>query len=685
MLDVCVDYVGRDGTLDMDEIAGAVRDPGVAAARVRLDRAAGRGGRSPAPRRQGDPQLRQPRGRRRRGQADGPRVPPRPRVRRGGHLPHDRRRGPGAHRRLEAARRERIYDIAIERYGLEPTDLIFDPLTFPLSTGDDDLRRDAMETIEAIRRIKTELPGASTILGLSNVSFGLKPAARHVLNSVFLHECREAGLDAAIVHAARIVPLNRVDERQREVALDLIYDRRRDDYDPLTEFMALFEGVEAGAIEKEDRSGWPVTERLSHRIIDGDRDGLETDLDEALTSLSALEIVNDVLLDGMKVVGELFATGEMQLPFVLQSAETMKTAVAYLEPHMEKADAAGKGVVVLATVKGDVHDIGKNLVDIILTNNGYMVYNLGIKIAITEMIDKALEVERRRDRHEWPAREVDDHHAREPRGAEHARSRRSRPGAARRRRAHTQLRGARPARGLRGSRVLRQGRVRGPAHHGNAHGRQALRRSGSRIRARGGRPPAAAPQERTRRGRAGGGDTRSLRRRAGRADLHAAVPRLARRQGHLDRRHRRLHQRDRPLPQPVAVPPREGRERERRRLQGAHPADAARAARGREAGRAPPPGRGLGLLRRQCGGQRPRRVEGRHAHTGVAALLVPAPAQGAVLVHRRLLPARRIGRARLRGVPRRDDGHRAHRNASRSCSPPTGTRSTCCSTGCPSR
>jgi 5-methyltetrahydrofolate--homocysteine methyltransferase len=188
------------------------------------------------------------------------------------------------------------------------------------------------------------------------------------------------------------VPLNRVDERQREVALDLIYDRRRDNYDPLTEFMSLFDGVEAGAIEKEDRSGWPVGERLSHRIIDGDRDGLEADLDEALASLTALEIVNDVLLDGMKVVGELFGSGEMQLPFVLQSAETMKTAVAYLEPYMEKADAAGKGVVVLATVKGDVHDIGKNLVDIILTNNGYMVYNLGIKIAITEMIDKALEV-----------------------------------------------------------------------------------------------------------------------------------------------------------------------------------------------------------------------------------------------------------------------------------------------------
>ena len=187
-------------------------------------------------------------------------LPPRPRVRRGGDLPHDRRRRPGAYGRLEDARRHRIYDIAIERYGLEPTDLIFDALTFPLSTGDDDLRKDAMETIEAIRRIKAELPGVSTILGFSNVSFGLKPVARHVLNSVFLHECREAGLDAAIVHAARIMPMHKIDERQREVALDLIYDRRRDDYDPLTEFMALFENVDAAAIEKEDRSDWPVDE-----------------------------------------------------------------------------------------------------------------------------------------------------------------------------------------------------------------------------------------------------------------------------------------------------------------------------------------------------------------------------------------------------------------------------------------
>jgi 5-methyltetrahydrofolate--homocysteine methyltransferase len=286
----------------------------------------------------------------------------------------------------------RIHDLAIERYGLSPSDLIFDALTFPLSTGGEDLRHDGMATIDAIRRIKGELPGVHTVLGVSNVSFGLKPAARHVLNSVFLHECVEAGLDAAIVHAARIMPLNRIDERQRQVAMDLVYDRRSEGYDPLQELMALFEGVNTVAVEKEDRSGWPVEERLKHRIIDGDRDGLETDLEEALRAHTALEVVNDVLLEGMKVVGELFASGEMQLPFVLQSAECMKTAVAYLEPHMEKADQGGKGRVVLGTVKGDVHDIGKNLVDIILTNNGYEVHNLGIKVPITDLVAKAEEV-----------------------------------------------------------------------------------------------------------------------------------------------------------------------------------------------------------------------------------------------------------------------------------------------------
>ena len=275
-----------------------------------------------------------------------------------------------------------IHDLAVERYGLEPGDLLFDPLALPLSTGMEESRRDGIETIEGIRLIKAELPGVYTILGLSNVSFGLTPAARHVLNSVFLHECVEAGLDAAIVHAARIMPLSRIPEEQRRVCLDLIYDRRTQDYDPLQELLGLFEGVSSPTVEKEDRSGWPVEQRLEQRIIDGDRDGLTADLDEALATTPALAIVNDALLAGMKVVGDLFGTGEMQLPFVLQSAETMKAAVAYLEPHMEKSDTGGKGRIVLGTVKGDVHDIGKNLVDIILTNNGYEVLNLGIKVSL---------------------------------------------------------------------------------------------------------------------------------------------------------------------------------------------------------------------------------------------------------------------------------------------------------------
>jgi 5-methyltetrahydrofolate--homocysteine methyltransferase len=281
-----------------------------------------------------------------------------------------------------------IRDIAVERYGLRPEDLMFDPLALPLSTGMEESRKDGIETIEGIRRIKTELPGVYTVLGLSNVSFGLNPAARQVLNSVFLHECVEAGLDAAIVHASKILPLSKIDDRAREVCLDLIYDRRRDGYDPLTELLAIFEGVSAStATSTEDRSGWTVARRLEHRIVDGDRNGLEADLDEAMASgLAPLAIVNDMLLAGMKTVGKLFASGEMQLPFVLGSAETMKTAVAYLEPHMEKADQGGKGVMVLATVKGDVHDIGKNLVDIILTNNGYTVKNLGIKVGITDMV-----------------------------------------------------------------------------------------------------------------------------------------------------------------------------------------------------------------------------------------------------------------------------------------------------------
>ncbi|HLI23749.1 MAG TPA: methionine synthase, partial [Acidimicrobiales bacterium] len=298
-----------------------------------------------------------------------------------------------AARKLEAARA--IYQLATDRYGLPPEDLLFDPLALTLGTGMEESRADGRETIEGIRLIKQALPGVHTILGLSNISFGLAPAARHVLNSVYLHECQEAGLDAAIVHAARILPLSKLDPRAVEVCQDLIYDRRDParGYDPLAELLRMFEGVSSAALVREDRSGWSVERRLEQRIVDGDRDGLEADLDEALAGgWAALDVVNGPLLGGMKTVGDLFGAGQMQLPFVLQSAETMKAAVAWLEPHMERADTGGKGRIVLATVKGDVHDIGKNLVDIILTNNGYEVFNLGIKVSLADMLAKADEV-----------------------------------------------------------------------------------------------------------------------------------------------------------------------------------------------------------------------------------------------------------------------------------------------------
>jgi 5-methyltetrahydrofolate--homocysteine methyltransferase len=233
-----------------------------------------------------------------------------------------------------------------------------------------------------------------TTLGLSNISFGLNPAARILLNSVFLDECVKAGLDSAIVHASKILPIARFDEEQVATALDLIYDRRRPGYDPLQKLMELFEGATATSLKAskaEELAALPLEERLKRRIIDGERNGLEADLDEALRDRPALDIVNDTLLDGMKVVGDLFGSGQMQLPFVLQSAEVMKAAVAHLEPHMEKTDEAGKGTIVLATVRGDVHDIGKNLVDIILSNNGYTVVNLGIKQPVSAILEAAEE------------------------------------------------------------------------------------------------------------------------------------------------------------------------------------------------------------------------------------------------------------------------------------------------------
>lgn len=295
----------------------------------------------------------------------------------------------------------RLVDALVGEWGMKVDDIIVDCLTFPIATGQEETRRDAIETIEAIRQISAKYPGIQTTLGVSNVSFGLNPAARSVLNSVFLHEAAEAGLTSGIIDAAKIVPLASVPEDQRKVALDLVWDRREyaEDgtvtYDPLATMLDLFDGVDSAALKDQraaELAALPVNERLERRIIDGEAKGLEEDLDLARAGgLSALQIINDHLLEGMKVVGERFGSGEMQLPFVLQSAEVMKTAVALLEPHMEKSSAAGKGKIVLATVRGDVHDIGKNLVDIILTNNGYDVINLGIKQPIADIIAAAEE------------------------------------------------------------------------------------------------------------------------------------------------------------------------------------------------------------------------------------------------------------------------------------------------------
>ncbi|AWU93278.1 methionine synthase [Azospirillum ramasamyi] len=285
---------------------------------------------------------------------------------------------------------KRLYDLAVNEYGLAPSDLLFDPLTFTIATGNEDDRKLAIWTLEGIEAIAREMPGCQIILGLSNVSFGLNAAARHVLNSVFLDHAVKKGMTGAIVHVSKILPLHQIPEKEVKTAEDLIFDRRAEGYDPLQAFIALFEGRKAADAKKKARAE-AVEERLKERIVDGDRTGLEDDLAEAMKTHPPLEIINTYLLDGMKVVGELFGAGKMQLPFVLQSAETMKAAVAWLEPHMEKIEGQQKGTLVLATVKGDVHDIGKNLVDIILTNNGYKVINLGIKQPVTSIIQAAKE------------------------------------------------------------------------------------------------------------------------------------------------------------------------------------------------------------------------------------------------------------------------------------------------------
>ncbi|MBK7934665.1 MAG: methionine synthase [Acidobacteria bacterium] len=288
----------------------------------------------------------------------------------------------------------RAYKQAVE-FGIESHDIFFDPLALPISTGIEEDRKNAVETINAIKQIHEEMPDANIILGVSNISFGLNPAARVVLNSVFLHDCVDAGMNSAIVNASKILPLMRFSELEIDTARDLIYDRRKFEgdictYDPLGDFSNMFQGKSAQSI-KPDISNLPIEEKLKHHIIDGERIGLEDSLKVALEKYAPLEIINDLLLDGMKTVGELFGSGQMQLPFVLQSAESMKAAVRFLEPFMEKVEGSNKGVLVLATVKGDVHDIGKNLVDIILTNNGYKVINLGIKQPIDDILRAAEE------------------------------------------------------------------------------------------------------------------------------------------------------------------------------------------------------------------------------------------------------------------------------------------------------
>ncbi|MFJ8563356.1 methionine synthase [Streptomyces sp. NPDC093514] len=394
MLDLCVDYVGRDGVADMAELAGrfatastlpiVLDSTEVPVIRAGLEKLGGRAVINAVNYEDGDgPESRF---------AQVTRLA----QEHGAALIALTIDEEGQARTVEhkVAIAERLIEDLTGNWGIRESDILIDTLTFTICTGQEESRGDGIATIEAIRELKRRHPDVQTTLGLSNISFGLNPAARVLLNSVFLDECVKAGLDSAIVHASKILPIARFDEEQVTTALDLIYDRREGDYDPLQKLMALFEGVNTKSLKAgraEELLALPLDERLQRRIIDGEKNGLETDLDEALQTRPALDIVNDTLLEGMKVVGELFGSGQMQLPFVLQSAEVMKTAVAHLEPHMEKTDDDGKGTIVLATVRGDVHDIGKNLVDIILTNNGYNVINIGIKQPVSAILEAAQE------------------------------------------------------------------------------------------------------------------------------------------------------------------------------------------------------------------------------------------------------------------------------------------------------
>ncbi|MBK3529076.1 methionine synthase [Streptomyces sp. MBT67] len=394
MLDLCVDYVGRDGVADMTELAGrfatastlpiVLDSTELPVLRAGLEKLGGRAVLNSVNFEDGDG--------------------PESRFAQVSALAAEHGAAlialtideEGQARTIEhkVAIAERLIEDLTTNWGIRESDILIDTLTFTICTGQEESRGDGIATIGAIRELKQRHPDVQTTLGLSNISFGLNPAARVVLNSVFLDECVKAGLDSAIVHASKILPIARLEEEQVKVALDLIYDRRAEGYDPLQKLMELFEGVNMKSMKAgkaEELMALPLDERLQRRIIDGEKNGLEADLDEALQDTPALDIVNNTLLEGMKVVGELFGSGQMQLPFVLQSAEVMKSAVAHLEPHMEKSDDDGKGTIVLATVRGDVHDIGKNLVDIILSNNGYNVVNLGIKQPVSAILEAAEE------------------------------------------------------------------------------------------------------------------------------------------------------------------------------------------------------------------------------------------------------------------------------------------------------
>ncbi|MFD3334202.1 methionine synthase [Streptomyces sp. NPDC058700] len=392
MLDLCVDYVGRDGVADMAELAGrfatastlpiVLDSTEVEVLRAGLEKLGGRAVINSVNYEDGDgPESRFAKVTRLAQEHGAALIA----------LTIDEE-GQARTSEHKVAIAERLIDDLTGNWGIHESDILIDTLTFTICTGQEESRKDGIATIEAIRELKRRHPDVQTTLGLSNISFGLNPAARILLNSVFLDECVKAGLDSAIVHASKILPIARFDDEQVTTALDLIYDRRAEGYDPLQKLMALFEGVNTKSMKAgktEELLALPLDERLKRRIVDGEKNGLEADLDEALTERPALEIVNEILLDGMKTVGELFGSGQMQLPFVLQSAEVMKTAVAHLEPHMEKTDADGKGTIVLATVRGDVHDIGKNLVDIILSNNGYNVVNIGIKQPVSAILEAA--------------------------------------------------------------------------------------------------------------------------------------------------------------------------------------------------------------------------------------------------------------------------------------------------------